>query len=99
MHTRIVTCCILIVSTACFISCRTTEVSTSRQQQEQLLAKGYRQDTNGWIFLHTEGAPFERGFQRGYLTANEIDEFLRTLAYTQEFETSHDLNFFVQASS
>ena len=54
---------------------------------------------NGWIFLHTEGGPFERGFQRGYLTANEIDEFLRTLAYTEEFQTGQNLAYFVRASS
>ena len=99
MHRKLVTCCIVILSAGCLVSCRTTEVSTSQQQQEQWLAKGYRHDANGWIFLHTEGGPFERGFQRGYLTANEIDEFLRTLAYTQEFETGLKPDYFVRAAS
>jgi hypothetical protein len=99
MHRKLIACCVVVISAGCLVSCRTTEVSTSPQQQEQWLAKGYRQDTNGWIFLHTEGAPFERGFQRGYLTANEIDEFLRTLAYTEEFETGQKLDFFVHTSS
>jgi len=99
MHAKFIKCCVLIVSVGCLMSCRTTEVSTSPQQQEQWLAKGYRHDANGWIFLHTEGGPFERGFQRGYLTANEIDEFLRTLAYTQEFETGQKPEYFVRAAS
>ncbi len=99
MHRKLVTGCVVILSAGCLVSCRTTEVSTSPQQQEQWLAKGCRQDANGWIFLHTEGGPFERGFQRGYLTANEIDEFLRTLSYTQEFETGLKPEYFVRAAS
>jgi len=99
MHRKLVTGCVIILSAGCLVSCRTTEVSTSPQQQEQWLAKGCRQDVNGWIFLHTEGGPFERGFQRGYLTANEIDEFLCTLSYTQEFETGLKPEYFVRAAS
>ncbi len=99
MRTKSVICCVVVVAATCLASCRTTTVSTSDQQQAQWLAKGSRQDLNGWIFLHTEGAPFERGFQRGYLTADEISEFLRTLAYTQEFETGQKLDYFVRACS
>ncbi len=68
-------------------------------QENQWLAKAYRHDENGWIYLHIEGTPFERGFQRGYLTANEIDEFLRTLAYTVEFETAKEPEFFVKQAA
>lgn len=67
-------------------------------QEQEWLKKAWRYDNNGWIFLHIEGEPFERGFQRGYLTANEIDDFLKTLAYTQKFNTAKDLDFFVKAS-
>ncbi len=67
--------------------------------QEQWLAKAYRYDKNGWIYLHIEGTPFERGFQRGYLTANEIDEFLKTIAHIQQFNTGKDLDYFVKAAS
>jgi hypothetical protein len=68
-------------------------------QENQWLAKAYRQDSSGWIYLHIEGAPFERGFQRGYLTADETADFLKTLAYTQKFETAKDLDFFVAQSA
>ena len=68
------------------------------KKEKDYMAKAYRIDKNGWIFLHIEGKPFERGFQRGFLTAPEIDEFLKTLAYTQKFETAKELNFFVEAS-
>lgn len=68
-------------------------------KQKEWLEKAYRVDRNGWIFLHIEGEPFERGFQRGFLTANEIDEFLHTLSYVRKFQTAKELDFFVKASA
>jgi len=38
---------------------------------------GYRFDQAGWIQLHIEGAPYERGYQHGTLLAKEIAEFVR----------------------
>jgi hypothetical protein len=63
------------------------------------LGKAYRFDVNGWIYLHIEGKPFEMGFQRGYLTSNEIYDFFQTVAHTQKFETAKEIDFFVQAAS
>jgi len=54
---------------------------------------------NGWIYLHIEGKPFERGFQRGYLTANEIDEFRKTLAHIAYFQTGREYNYFVKSAA
>jgi len=68
------------------------------RKENEWLAKAYRVDRNGWIYLHIEGKPFERGFQRGYLTANEIDEFLKTAAYFKKFDTGKELDFFVEAA-
>lgn len=69
------------------------------EQEKQWLQKAYRYDKNGWIFLHIEGKPFERGFQRGYLTANEIDDFLKTVTHAKEFETGKEIDFFVKAAA
>jgi len=68
-------------------------------QENEWLAKACRYDENGWIYLHIEGAPFERGFQRGYLTANEIDEFMKTLMFTAEFDTAKEPEFFVKQAA
>ena len=46
-------------------------------EQTACLAKGHRLERAGWIYLHCEGAPRERGFQHGYLLANEIADNLR----------------------
>ncbi|KYK22573.1 hypothetical protein AYK24_01910 [Thermoplasmatales archaeon SG8-52-4] len=38
--------------------------------------KGYRYNTHGWIYVHIEGEPYERGFQHGYLLADEIIDII-----------------------
>ena len=68
-------------------------------EEKQWLTKAQRIDKNGWIFLHIEGGAFERGFQRGYLTANEIDEFFQTIAFLEKFETAREIDFFVQSAA
>src|SRR5205807_6134706 len=46
----------------------------------QRFGPGYRYPQAGWIVLHIEGAPYERGFQHGRLMAAEIVDFIQTLA-------------------
>ncbi len=72
---------------------------TLTEQETKWLAKAQRIDKNGWICLQIEGEPFERGFQRGYLTANEIDDFFKTVAYLEKFETAKEINFFTEAAA
>jgi hypothetical protein len=40
----------------------------------------YRYPQAGWIVLHVEGRPYERGFQHGRLLAPEIADYVTTLA-------------------
>ncbi len=40
----------------------------------------YRYPQAGWIVLHVEGAPYERGYQHGQLMAAEIVDYMQTLA-------------------
>ena len=35
---------------------------------------GYRYNIQGWVYLHIEGDPYERGFQHGYLLSSEITD-------------------------
>jgi hypothetical protein len=37
---------------------------------------GYRYPRAGWIFLHIEGEPYDRGYQHGYLMAREIEQYI-----------------------
>ena len=60
--------------------------------------KGYRFDVNGWIYLHTEGAPYERGFQHGYLLALEIQNQQDATRYLTYHDTGMPFEFFVNQS-
>ncbi|MCU7496315.1 MAG: hypothetical protein HF314_08245 [Ignavibacteria bacterium] len=40
----------------------------------------FRFENKGWTFVHIEGEPYQRGFQYGYLVADEIKEFINKLA-------------------
>jgi hypothetical protein len=41
----------------------------------------YRYPAAGWIYLHIEGQPYERGYQHGFLMAREIPEYFARSAY------------------
>src|SRR5512146_3146742 len=100
-HPRILISCAGIVFLAAGCASRTAVPAREgplTAQENAWLAQAYRTDENGRIFLHIEGAPFERGFQRGYLTADEIDDFRKTLRHTEKFETARDLDYFVRQS-
>ena len=40
----------------------------------------YRYPAAGWIYLHIEGKPFERGYQHGHLMAKEIVQYMERCA-------------------
>jgi hypothetical protein len=42
----------------------------------QTYGPAYRYPAAGWIYLHIEGKPYERGYQHGHLMAREIPEYL-----------------------
>ncbi len=48
------------------------EATTSSEQYEG----GYRYNIQGWIYLHIEGEPYARGYQHGYLLADEIIDMI-----------------------
>jgi hypothetical protein len=66
------------------------------KQEQAWLDKAFRQERNGWIFLHIEGKPFARGFQHGYLMAKEIAESLRVEKYMDWWNTGKEWPFFVE---
>ncbi len=39
----------------------------------------FRYDEKGWIYVHVEGEPYERGFQYGSLVAEELAEYAKKL--------------------
>jgi hypothetical protein len=56
-------------------------------EQKTWLSKANRHEKNGWIYLHIEGNPEERGFQHGYLLSKEIKESIRVLSEKRSPQT------------
>lgn len=46
--------------------------SSSSNPYENRCGPGFRHNIQGWIYLHIEGEPYERGYQYGYLVGKEI---------------------------
>jgi hypothetical protein len=47
----------------------------------QTFGPAYRYPARGWIYLHIEGKPYDRGYQHGHLLAREIPEYLGRCAF------------------
>ncbi len=50
----------------------------------------FRYTDKGWIFVHIEGKPYQRGYQYGYLLANEIAAYITKLAYLENNNKPED---------
>src|SRR5438874_8065171 len=59
-------------------------------QSVQRYGPAYRYPQAGWIVLHIEGEPYERGYQHGRLLAPEIAAFLRCFAAVQNSKAPSD---------
>ncbi|MFP2906133.1 C45 family autoproteolytic acyltransferase/hydrolase, partial [Pyxidicoccus sp. 3LFB2] len=46
--------------------------------------KGFRYDDGGWIYVHIEGEPYERGHQFGELTGGEIVRYMEKLGIQKD---------------
>jgi len=65
-------------------------------EQQQCLAKARRFERHGWIYLHVEGEPKDRGFQHGYLLAPEIAEGLRITRAGWEHDSAMTWSWLVE---
>jgi hypothetical protein len=60
--------------------------------------KGTREDRNGWIYVHLEGAPRDIGLQHGTLLSAEIDDALRMMAHFLNGSTKRPWTFYRDAA-
>jgi Phospholipase B. len=74
--------------------CQTIDKLTN--EQNTWLSKANRHEKNGWIYLHIEGSPEERGFQHGYLLAREIKESIRVLSEVWHYKSALEWQWLVQ---
>ena len=64
---------------------RGAEAPPRPEVQQSWLSKANRHEKAGWVFVHIEGAPRERGFQHGYLLANEIRQGTKAIRADWEY--------------
>lgn len=62
------------------------------------IAKAYREDRAGWIYIHVEGSPNEIGYQHGYLLAPEIDDAIKMMEFYLGRTTHKDWTFYRDAA-
>ena len=62
----------------------------------QLLVGGTRADKDGWIELRIQGTPYQRGFQHGFLLAEEIRQAIQTHDHLIRHDTGKDFAYFAE---
>jgi hypothetical protein len=65
-------------------------------EQRQWVAKAWRHEKDGWVFLHIEGSPQARGFQHGYLLAREIESTLAATRKVWNYESGMEWSWLVE---
>src|SRR5437773_9765016 len=80
---RAIVSCLLAVAFAMPATAAESSLFRPDPLSVQREGKGYRYPHAGWIVLHIEGEPYERGYQHGRLMAPEIAAFLRCAAAVQ----------------
>ncbi|MGD0037819.1 MAG: C45 family peptidase [Bacteroidota bacterium] len=94
MKKQLILFCLFILLFPDFLYTQTTTPLT--QQQKSWLSKANRHEKNGWIYLHIEGTPEERGFQHGYLLAKEIKEAIRELSVGWKYRSALEWQWLVK---
>ncbi len=87
-----------IMSMSCASSSSTGTAGAPQGAKVTTYGKGYRFDANGWIYVHIEGAPYERGYQHGRLVARELARVKKTLVHIMPEDTGENWDYFVKAS-
>jgi hypothetical protein len=64
-------------------------------RQKEWLRHAERHERAGWIYLHVEGGPHERGFQHGYLLAKETAECLRVVRAHWKHDSSMEWSWLI----
>ena len=65
-----------------------------RNSSDAILAKAYRFERGGWIYVHLEGSPHDIGYQHGYLLAPEISDAFAAVSVEMTHTSKRDWNFF-----
>ena len=73
-----------------------TNAATS-PDKDAALAKAYRFERDGWIYVHLEGSPHDVGYQHGYLLSQEIANAFAAVQLDMTHNSNRDWEFFRRA--
>ncbi|HWC20549.1 MAG TPA: C45 family peptidase [Terriglobales bacterium] len=85
---------LLIVLGVLVVTCISAIASTKSSGNDPRLAKAYRFERGGWVYLHLEGSPSAIGFQHGYLLTPEIEDAFKAVQLTNTRSTERNWEFF-----
>jgi Phospholipase B len=69
-----------------------------RGSDDPRLAKAYRFERGGWIYVHLEGSPHDVGYQHGFLLATEIADGFAAASLEMTHSSNRDWDFFRRAA-
>jgi hypothetical protein len=75
-----------------------SRVTAQRGSDDPRLAKAYRFDRDGWIYVHLEGVPHDIGYQHGFLLAPEIADAFASASLNMTHSTQRNWEFFRRAA-
>ncbi len=88
--------CILLLSPGMWARTRTKPAARAPQAggKDPRLAKAYRFEQGGWLYVHLEGTPAQIGYQHGALLAPEIADAFHAIQLSDTHRTQRDWEFF-----
>jgi len=66
----------------------------ARKSAEPILSRSWMRTQDGWIVLHIEGKPYDRGFQYGYRLADEITHYRGLMALEFQHNTKQKIDVY-----
>jgi len=72
--------------------------AAQRGADNPILAKAYRFERGGWIYVHLEGSPHDIGYQHGFLLATEIADGFAAASLEMTHNSNRDWDFFRRAA-
>jgi hypothetical protein len=73
-------------------------LAVQRGSDNPILAKAYRFERGGWIYVHLEGSPHDIGYQHGFLLATEIADGFAAASLEMTHNSNRDWDFFRRAA-
>jgi len=75
-----------------------TASAAQRGSDNPILARAYRFERGGWIYVHLEGAPHDIGYQHGFLLATEIADGFAAASLEMTHNSNRNWDFFRRAA-